>query len=70
MLASANGRLAELGLQALPHKNSVGWRYSLKDVLGWKKEKIGNTEERDIDPEEGQQFKQHFNTMVEETNTS
>eukprot|EP00959_Pyramimonas_sp_CCMP1952_P069543 1451573-Pyramimonas_sp.AAC.1 len=65
LIDEENAALLAKGCSPLPHKNSVGWACGLMEQMGWRKRKVGNTEDKDIDPDDEESFKQYFSRVVE-----
>ena len=64
IIADENQVLIEQSLPQLPHKNSVGWAYGLRKSMGWKKRRVGNTEDKDMSLEDEASFKKFFCDLV------
>ena len=43
-IADQNFKLRQAGQSALPHRNSVGWTYSVQKQLGFKSQTVSTTE--------------------------
>ena len=54
------------GEEPLPHKNSIGWIYSVQKDLGFKKQTVTTTEPSEVDPKQESEFKDFVNNLVRE----
>ena len=63
-IADENFKLLYGGLQALPHKSSVGWVYSVKSKLGFRRQVVSTTEPEDVKPKDEADFKDQVNDLI------
>ena len=67
LTTEANADLLSQGLPVLPHRNSVGWNYSVAKRLQLFPQTVGNTEDREVDPDAEADFKEYFVKLANST---